>query len=462
MPITWKNITGPDFSSGNALMKAGAESMTGGLDSLAKAAQTYGTQQQDERIAVRDNNTQQFLDQIDQMKNMDNYNNQADQFSQSALSGQNVDASKIMGAYGQQKTDIRNLIKSDNAFDTSQQANSERLIGINEKPILTEYNTMVANGDHESAQAFYETNKGKVRDWSAALDSGQQAQRDDKRYNDAEVLETQTVDAGNIYTDILHASGTNEGNITKLLQNRFDKENIPQSIVAGLVAQAREQYKAGTALTEVDNREIASLGASFDQKIADVNALYDGQLADNSTRISNDEFENYKRDSDSYNNQSQAIDYIGARSGESSMLTWDSYTPNFWVTRGVQGAENAAEATHIMVGNVQKDLEENGSSTQKDLLAQTGGQIPGFVIKRAFDRVGKAEDGEWNVNEFHRGLKQEWLNYTNQYGAIQIRERIDQDRKVALDSIGKDKLTGVSALINQLRNKQKGAFSNSN
>lgn len=462
MPITWKNIAGPNFESGNDLMQSGVESMTGGLDALAKAAQTYGTQQQDERIAIRDDNTQQFLDQIDQMKNMDNYKNQAGQFSQSALSGQNVDASKIMGAYGQQKTDIRNLIKSDNAFDTSEQANSERLIGINEKPILTEYNTMVANGDHESAQVFYETNKDKVRDWSAALDSGEKAKRDDKEYNDAALLETQTVDAGNFYTDILHAPGTNEGNIVNTLQKKFDDAGIPQGVVQSFLDQARDQYKEGVALTDVDNQKIASLGAGFDQKIADINALYAGQVADSSTRLTNDEFENYKRDSDTYNNQSQAIDYIGARSGESSMLTWDSYTPNFWVTRGVQGAENAAEATLIMVGNVQKDLEENGSSTQKDLLAQTGGQIPGFVIKRAFDRVGKAEDGEWNVNEFHRGLKQEWLNYTNQYGAIQIREKLDQDHKMALDSLNKTKLQGVSALSSQLRNKQKNAFSNSN
>lgn len=462
MPITWKNINAPDFSSSNALMKSGAESFTGGLDALGKAAKTYGDQQEGQRVDLRNSNTQQFLDQIDQMKNMDNYNNQAGQFSQSALSGQNVDASKIMGAYGQQKTDIRNLIKSDNAFDTSQQANSERLIGINEKPILTEYNTMVANGDHAGAQTFYETNKDKVRDWSATLNSGEQAQRDDKAYTDAETLTTQTVNAGNIYTDILHAPGTNEGNIVNTLQKKFDDAGIPQGVVQSFIEQARTQYKAGVALTEVDNQKIASLGAGFDQQLADVNALYDGQVADSSTRLTDDEFENYKRDSDTYNNQSQAIDYIGARSGESSMLTWDSYTPNFWVTRGVQGAENAAEATLIMVGNVQKDLEENGSSTQQDLLAQTGGQIPGFVIKRAFDRVGKAEDGEWNVNEFHRGLKQEWLNYTNQYGAIQIREKLDQERKIAVDSLNKTKLQNVSALSTQLRNMQKNAFSNSN
>ena len=459
MPITWKNIAGPNFESGNALMKAGAESMTGGLDSLAKAAQTYGTQQQDERIAVRDNNTQQFLDQIDQMKNMDNYNNQASQFSQRALSGQNVDASKIMGAYGQQKTDIRNLIKSDNAFDTSQQANSERLISINEKPIVTEYNTMVANGDHAGAQTFYETNKDKVRDWSAALDSGQQAQRDDKAYTDAETLTTQTVDAGNIYTDILHAPGTNEGNIVSTLQKKFDDAGIPQGVVQSFIEQARTQYKAGVALTEVDNQKIASLGAGFDQQIADVNSLYAGQVADSSTRLTNDEYENYRKDSDSYTNQSQAIDYISSKSGESNWWSFDTKT---WAARGIQGGSNGANATQDMLVNLQRAITSDGSEAQKGLLKATGGQIPGFVVKRAFDRVGQKEDGEWNVDEFYNGLKVEWTNYVNQYGAIQIREKIDQDHKMALDSLNKTKLQGVSALSSQLRNKQKNAFSNSN
>jgi len=459
MPITWKNITGPDFSSGNALMKAGAESMTGGLDSLAKAAQTYGTQQQDERIAVRDNNTQQFLDQIDQMKNMDNYNNQAGQFSQSALSGQNVDASKIMGAYGQQKTDIRNLIKSDNAFDTSQYNNTERLRKITEQPILTQYNTMVASGNHADAQEYYENNKDSVSDWSAALDSGQQAKRDDKAYTDAETFTTQTVDAGNIYTDILHAPGTNEGNIVKTLQKKFDDAGIPQGVVQSFIEQARTQYKAGVALTDVDNQKIASLGAGFDQQLADVNALFDAEVADNSTRLTNDEFENYKRDSDSYTNQSQAIDYISSKSGESNWWSFDSKT---WAARGIQGGANGANATQDMLVNLQRAITSDGSKAQKGLLKATGGQIPGFVVKRAFDRVGQKEDGEWNVDEFYNGLKVEWDQYVNQHGAIQIREKIDQDHKMALDSLNKTKLQGVSALSSQLRNKQKNAFSNSN
>ena len=455
MPITWKNINAPDFSSGNALMKAGGESITGGLNSLAKAAKTYGDQQEDQRVDVRNANTQNLVDQINQMKNMDNYNNQADQFSQSALMGQNVDASKIMSAYAGREQGIQ-------AEDTARFNHSEMLLGRAEKPILDQYNALVADNNHAGAQTYYEANKDKVRDWSNALNSGETAQRNDQKHDEAETLKTQTVDAGNIYTDILHAPGTTEGTIENLLQKAFDAKDIPQSIVEQYKATAREQYKAGTALTDVANRQISSLGAGFDQKIVGVNAHYDALLDDNRTRITDDEFDNYKKDSDSFSTQSQAIDYIGARSGESHMLTWDTYTPNYYVTDGVNGAQNAAEAVEIVSEDYQRELEDTGSTAQKGLLAQTGGQIPGFVLKRAFDRTGTDESGQWKVSVFHAALKKEWTNYVNRYGAIQIRDKIDQDRKIALNSLGKEKLQQVSALTNQLRNKQKGAFSNSN
>jgi len=386
---------------------------------------------------------------------MDNYNNQADQFSQSALMGQNVDASKIMSAYAGREQGIQ-------AEDTARFNHSEMLLGRAEKPILDQYNALVADNNHAGAQTYYEANKDKVRDWSNALNSGETAQRNDQKHDEAETLKTQTVDAGNIYTDILHAPGTTEGTIENLLQKAFDAKDIPQSIVEQYKATAREQYKAGTALTDVANRQISSLGAGFDQKIVGVNAHYDALLDDNRTRITDDEFDNYKKDSDSFSTQSQAIDYIGARSGESHMLTWDTYTPNYYVTDGVNGAQNAAEAVEIVSEDYQRELEDTGSTAQKGLLAQTGGQIPGFVLKRAFDRTGTDESGQWKVSVFHAALKKEWTNYVNRYGAIQIRDKIDQDRKIALNSLGKEKLQQVSALTNQLRNKQKGAFSNSN
>ena len=460
MPITWKNISAPDFSSGNSLMKAGAESMTGGLDSLAKAAKTYGTQQEDQRVAVRDDNTQTFLDQINQMKTMDGYTNQADQFNQSALSGQNVDASQIMSAYAGREQGIQDL-------DTSRFNYNEGLRKRTEDPLINQNNALVANKEYDKAAQFRADNP--IADWStytnqanAAKITNTNQQRADEKYNNTKTLEEQKVKAGNLSTDILHAPGTTEGNIQATLQAAFDKEDIPQHLVEQYIANARKQYIEGTALTEVDKGQISSLTAQHDQNISNTKAHFSALLADNSTRITDDEYENYKKDSDSFSTQSQAIDYIGARSGESHILFWDTYTPKAWFTDDINGAQNAAEAIEITSEDYQRELEETGSEVQQDLLAQTGGQIPGFVLKNAFDRTGTDESGQWNVAVFHAALKKEWNNYVNQYGAIQIREKIDQDQQIALNALNKERLTGISKLTSELRNKQKGAFSNSN
>jgi hypothetical protein len=365
-----------------------------------------------------------------------------------------------MSAYGQREQDIQGLITSQQSFDNSQNANQEMLLGRAEAPFLKQYDSMVAANDHAGAQEYFTNNKDKVRDWSAALNSGETAQRADEKYNNTKTLEEQKVNAGNIYTDVMHGAGTTEGNIQPTLQAAFDKAGLPQHLVEQYIANARKQYIEGTALTEVDKGQIRSLTAQHDQNISDTNALYDGQLADNRTRITDDEFDNYKKDSDSFSTQSQAIDYIGARSGESHILFWDTYTPKAWFTDDINGAQNAAEAVEITSEDYQRELEETGSKAQQDLLAQTGGQIPGFVLKNAFDRTGTDETGQWNVGVFHAALKKEWNNYVNKYGAIEIREKIDQDRKMALNALNKEKLTGVSSLSNQLMNKQMDTFRN--
>ena len=254
MPITWKNINAPDFSSGNALMKAGAESMTGGLDSLAKAAKTYGTQQEDQRVAIRDDNTQTFLDQIDQMKTMDGYNNQADQFSQSALSGQNVDASAIMSAYGQQKGDIRDSIIGDNSFAASKQAESERLRGIAEKPFINEINALIASGKTAEATAMIKANPDAVADTSGLYNAITDAERNNLKFDQSQTLYDQSQEAD--------ALRVNQNAQTQ------DAASIISQVVAGSSdaisarAQAQQQLRfngiSGTqlknAMADVDNQ----------------------------------------------------------------------------------------------------------------------------------------------------------------------------------------------------------------
>lgn len=248
MPITWKNINAPDFSSGNALMKAGGESITGGLDSLSKAAQAYGTQQKDERVAVRDDNTQQFLDQIDKMKNMDNYNNQAGQFSQSALMGQNVDASKVLSAYDQQKQDIRGLIKSDNDFSANQYAESNRLLGIKEKPFINEINALVASGETEKAKQILDANPTAVADTSPLYNAITAAERNNTEYQQGQDAltkrlgeEKQVQDAAGIVTSVVTQSSD------------------PIEARATAVAQLKESGVTGKALQEA----IASVDGQF-------------------------------------------------------------------------------------------------------------------------------------------------------------------------------------------------------
>jgi len=450
MPITWKNINAPDFSSGNALMKAGGESITGGLNSLAKAAKTYGTQQEDQRVAVRDDNTQTFLDQIDQMKTMDGYNNQADQFSQSALSGQNVDASAIMSAYGQQKGDIRDSISADNSFAASQYEKSERDRGIAEKPFINEINALIASGDTVGAKALVDSNPGGIADTSGLYNAITNAERDNLKFEQGQITHGQQQDAYNL--------GLNQA-----AQNQ-DAARIVSEVVAGSSdaisarAQAQQQLRfngiTGTqlqsAMADVDNQfnqyhklssnQSATLSATTEAS----NAQYDlssTQLSDTLERSLAEVPVDKKFAFGSENRVTQAQGIASIQSLAPKDTTWNNKS-------GAGGTGLSEEIQKIL------------PTLREELGIDPGAEVPGIILQLAAEEM--TTENEWlgvdeklnvvaleNRAKFYVGqYKESEKNWLQQEELLLANNR---DQQNLLDN----KLNGPAALLAQMKKDNK-------
>lgn len=172
-PITWKNINTPSFSDSNELMRAGVDTITKGLDRLKGAGETLSENRLDEAQQLRDYNTQDAINQINALKTLEGHSGVADQYTPDALAARNLDVAKVMGAFGDRKTDIRDTTTADFEY-------SELLRTRAEKPILDEYNSLVAQNKHDEAAAFQQANAGMVQDWSGALNNAEQAGRADE------------------------------------------------------------------------------------------------------------------------------------------------------------------------------------------------------------------------------------------------------------------------------------------
>jgi hypothetical protein len=185
---------------------------------------------------------------------MDGYNNQADQFSQSALSGQNVDASAIMSAYGQQKGDIRDSIIGDNSFDASQYANSERLRGIAEKPHINEINALIASGDYVGAKTLVDNNPGEIEATSGLYNAITNAERDNLKFEQGQITRGQQQDAYDL--------GLNKTAQTQDAADIVGQVVASSSDAISARAQAQQQLRfngiSGTqlknAMADVDNQ----------------------------------------------------------------------------------------------------------------------------------------------------------------------------------------------------------------
>ena len=67
MPITWKNVTGPNFGDANKLITQGGENIAGAFEGLAGVAGSFQKQEEKRFAGVKDKNTQDFLARISGM-----------------------------------------------------------------------------------------------------------------------------------------------------------------------------------------------------------------------------------------------------------------------------------------------------------------------------------------------------------------------------------------------------------
>ncbi|WP_027854452.1 hypothetical protein [Marinobacterium litorale] len=129
MAITWKNLTAPDFSDANILMRSGGETLVGGLDRLTKLAQ----QNQQNQVANWDNqkdlNTQEALARIRAAGTMDEYNALQQEMTPDYLKqrfGAQVDTSKLYEALGQQDDTIRRDETEINQYNAMKQREADK------------------------------------------------------------------------------------------------------------------------------------------------------------------------------------------------------------------------------------------------------------------------------------------------------------------------------------------------
>lgn len=451
MPITWKNINSPNFSSSNALMESATDTFTGGLDALSKAAQGYSDDQKQLRMDVRDDNTQNLLNQIQQMKDLGTYNAQADQFSQDALAGQNIDASKVLSAYGNRRQGIQDEIMANDAFATNQYNYSQKLLDQAEKPIIDQFKSLVANNEFDAAKQFQKENEGKVRDWSGLLDyleqgdiaaqnqyaTEQQRIREQTRFNQEQANIVKDKKTADIINDAVQTSAD------------------PVTARAKVASSLREQGISGNRLSEAV--------AGIDQKWQDYHDMSDSQKAQVSaaTDVADQQFNLDVEKLDGALERSLAAVPVDNRFNFSS---GDRVSQ----AAGVEAVVNLApKDTTIntsggaggtgLSGMIVKDVIPK---LRKELGLGANEEVPGVILQLAAQEM--TTENEWlggdeklDVNEFARRAKfyasayrNSLLNYGKQEEIIKAYET---DKQTLFDMRNEE----VSQLLNQIKETNK-------
>ena len=134
MPITWRNVAGPDFSASNRLLAQGQQGMSQGLSQLASVADQQAQTNKEDLALDKAKNTESILGRIAGLGSMDEYKSaiNAGTFDPSNLP-ENVDTAAIRTAL--QGKDNKIMQQSSDDFKYQQQMDTQ-----NDNPLLTEFN----------------------------------------------------------------------------------------------------------------------------------------------------------------------------------------------------------------------------------------------------------------------------------------------------------------------------------
>lgn len=396
MPITWKNINAPSFTDVNSSAAAAAKMITGGLGKLATTAEDYAQGQQDAWEQTKAANTQNILNEIAGLNDLAGYEALQQRLNPQALQqqyGAQIDTSKILSALGQRDNQL--MDDATTAYNYEQTL-KERTAA----PLINQFNALLGSNDYKGAEAFLKENEALIPNAGELYNSLETNQRDDNDYNYTQNQRTMQDNAATIIQDVAR-NVDDESEVMGALATRLKEAGVTGAAYNKALNDGRATWSSWNQLTEQQKQNQLALQAAGENNLKVLDRALDRQRENLNIRFSEDEIQGWMNDENLQ--QGDAYNYAAERSGESGFFSFDD-----WLVDGKQGAENVLPAIQDLV----KDMETKLIRSKNPLIAQTGNSIPGAVIKRAFDMVGKDEDGEVSMKAFERNLKKVWDQYS--------------------------------------------------
>ncbi|MGH1461215.1 MAG: hypothetical protein ACRBB6_04185 [Neptuniibacter sp.] len=124
-PITWRNISTPNFSGANRLLSSAADRLSGSLQDIGESLSDTDNQKQ-EWEQDRQRNTNNILARIAGTNTIEGHNSLQSEITPDALQGQNVDALQILNALNGRDDSIRQDITEQQTFQDTQDARGDR------------------------------------------------------------------------------------------------------------------------------------------------------------------------------------------------------------------------------------------------------------------------------------------------------------------------------------------------
>lgn len=434
MPITWKNINAPSFTDVNSSAAAAAKMITGGLGKLASTAEDYSQGQQEAWEQTKAANTQNVLNEIAGLNDLAGYDALQQRLNPQALQqqyGAQVDTSKILSALGQRDNQ---LMQDETDAYNYQNTLAERTAA----PLRNQFNALLGANDYKGAQAFLDANKDIIPNAGELYNTLETNQREDSDYNYTTGQRNMKDSAATIIQDVAR-NVDDESKVMGELASRLKEAGVSGAAYNAALNEGRQTWGSWNQLTEQQRQEQSALQASGEQNLEVLGRALDRQRENLNIRFSEDEIQGWMNDENIQ--QADAYRYVGENAGESSL-----FTPDDWFADGKQGAENVVPAMQDLVS----ELETKLIRSKNPLIEQTGNSIPGAVIKRAFDMIGKDKDGQTYMSQFKRNLKKVWDQYSLARADIEtlraFNYNADQARTAA-----ESKLAGDLSALKQLQ-----------
>jgi hypothetical protein len=434
MPITWKNINAPSFTDVNSSAAAAAKMITGGLGKLASTAEDYSQGQQEAWEQTKAANTQNVLNEVAGLNDLAGYDALQQRLNPQALQqqyGAQVDTSKILSALGQRDNQ---LMQDETDAYNYQNTLAERTAA----PLRNQFNALLGANDYKGAQAFLDANKDIIPNAGELYNTLETNQREDSDYNYTTGQRNMKDSAATIIQDVAR-NVDDESKVMGELASRLKEAGVSGAAYNAALNEGRQTWGSWNQLTEQQRQEQSALQASGEQNLEVLGRALDRQRENLNIRFSEDEIQGWMNDENIQ--QADAYRYVGENAGESSL-----FTPDDWFADGKQGAENVVPAMQDLVS----ELETKLIRSKNPLIEQTGNSIPGAVIKRAFDMIGKDKDGQTYMSQFKRNLKKVWDQYSLARADIEtlraFNYNADQARTAA-----ESKLAGDLSALKQLQ-----------